>query len=73
MNLNVLKSLYSFFVTVIYLVFGFFLLWKYAFWQEEPSISFCFFGFLVLVYGFFRGYRAYKIFQSEKKDGDEIE
>jgi predicted membrane protein len=73
MNLRVLKSLYSFFVTALYLVFGFYLLLKYFFWQEEPSISFSVFGLFVLIYGFFRGYRAFKTYQSEKEDEDEIE
>jgi len=73
MNLRVLKSLYSFFVPALYLVFGFFLLLKYSFWQEEPNISFFVFGLFVLIYGFFRGYRAYKTFQFEKEDKDEIE
>jgi hypothetical protein len=73
MNLKVLKSLYSFFVTALYLVFGFYLLMKYSFWQEEPSISFSIFGLFVMIYGLFRGYRAYKTFQSENDDKDEIE
>jgi hypothetical protein len=73
MKIRVSKSLYSFFVMVLYLVFGFILLLKYSVWQEEPSIRFSLFGLVIIAYGLYRGYRAYKDFQTEKENEDEFE
>ena len=67
------KILYSFFILILYLVFGILLLYKYLVWQEVPSVGMASFGIVVILYGFFRGYRGYKAYLTSKKEQDEIE
>lgn len=68
MKLKNSKILYSLFILVLYLVLGTLLMLKYLVWQEVPSLSHALFGFVVIAYGVFRGYRAYKAYQTEKED-----
>jgi hypothetical protein len=46
---------------------------KYLVWQEVPSYGMAAFGFVVILYGLFRGYRAYSEYQSSKDISDETE
>lgn len=73
MKINNLKILYSFFILVLYFVFGILLLFKYLVWQEVPSLSMASFGIVVMAYGVFRGYRAYRSYQTSKEKEDEVE
>ena len=54
-------------------MFGILLLYKYLVWQEVPSVGMASFGIVVILYGFFRGYRGYKAYLTSKKEQDEIE
>jgi len=68
MKIRVIKSLYSFFIVVIYLVLGSLVILKYSVWQEEPSMSLASFGLVVIAYGLFRGYRAYREYKTLKEE-----
>ena len=68
MKLKISKVLYSFFIVVLYFLFGVLLLFKYLVWQEVPDIRMAAFGIVVLAYGAFRGYRVYREYKT--KDGE---
>ena len=73
MKLRIPKYFLSFCVVVLYLVSGFLVLLKYSVGQETPDMRLSLFGVVVMAYGIFRGYRAYKEYQSQKEDQDEME
>jgi uncharacterized membrane protein len=66
MKIKVSKVLYNSIVVVLYFLFGILLLFKYLVWQEVPDIRMAVFGIVVLVYGTFRGYRAYREYKNER-------
>lgn len=72
MKFKISKFLYSFFVVVLYLVSGFFVLLKYSVWQEKPSMRLSLFGVAVILYGLYRGYRGYREYKNEKVEQDEV-
>lgn len=67
MKLKIPKVIYSFFVVVLYFLFGILLLLKYLVWQEVPDIRMAAFGFVVLAYGTFRGFRAYRDYKKDEE------
>ena len=71
MKLKISKGIYNFFVVVLYFVFGILLLFKYLVWQEVPDFRMAAFGFVVLGYGAFRGYRAYRDYKINDKETDQ--
>lgn len=73
MKLKNIKFLYSFFILILYLLFGILLLFKYLVLQEVPSYTMASFGIVIMAYGFFRGYRAYKLYQNSNEEQDEGE
>ena len=73
MKLKIPKYFLSLCVVCLYLVLGFLVLLKYSVGQGEPDIRFSLFGVVVIAYGIFRGYRAYKEYQIQKEDQDEME
>ncbi len=73
MKLRNIKLFYSFFIVVLYFVFGILLLFKYLVWREVPNISLGIFGVVVLLYGLFRGYRTYMEYVESKKEEDATE
>lgn len=70
MKLKIPKVIYSFFVVVLYFLFGILLLLKYLVWQEVPDFRMAAFGGLVLAYGIFRGYRAYRDYKLKDEETD---
>jgi len=56
----------------LYLTCGILLLLKHLVWQKEPDVTFASFGALIICYGLFRGYRAYKAYQTAKDEQNEI-
>lgn len=66
MKIKVSKVLYNSIVVVLYFLFGILLLFKYLVWQEVPDIRMAVFGIVVLAYGTFRGYRAYREYKNER-------
>jgi len=66
MKLKLSKVLYNSIVVVLYFLFGILLLFKYLVWQEVPDIRMIAFGIVVLGYGTFRGYRAYREYKNER-------
>jgi uncharacterized membrane protein len=66
MKIKVSKVLYNSIVVVLYFLFGILLLFKYLVWQEVPDIRMAAFGIVVLAYGTFRGYRAYREYKNER-------
>ncbi|MBW8330842.1 MAG: tetratricopeptide repeat protein [Prolixibacteraceae bacterium] len=73
MKLGISKVLYSVIILVLYLVSGILLIVKNLFWQEVPDTGMTIFGVVVIGYGLFRGYRAYKLYQTSKENEDEVE
>lgn len=73
MKLNNIKFLYSFFILILYLGLGILLLLKYLVWQEVPNVLMASFGIVVMAYGLFRGYRAYRMYQKSNEELDESE
>jgi len=71
MKLRVTKYSVSFFIVILYLVMGSFVVWKYSIGQKEPDLKLSLFGFAIIAYGLFRGYRAYKDYQSQQEEQDE--
>jgi hypothetical protein len=68
MKLKISKVLYNLFVLVLYFLFGILLLLKYLVWQEVPDIRMAAFGAVVLAYGAFRGFRAYRDYKSKDEE-----
>ena len=73
MKLSISKYTVNFFIAVLYLVLGSFIILKYSVWEEKPDMRLTFFGIAVIAYGIFRGYRAYRDYQSQKEDQNEME
>ena len=73
MKLGISKYTVSFFVAVLYLVLGPFIILKYSVWAEKPDMRLVLFGIAVIAYGIFRGYRAYLDYQSQKEEQDDNE
>ena len=73
MKIGISKYTVSFFVSLLYLVLGTFIILKYLVWEDKTDIRFTFFGIAVIAYGLFRGYRAYREYQSQKENQDEME
>ncbi|MBV5315955.1 MAG: hypothetical protein JZU47_21830 [Prolixibacteraceae bacterium] len=71
MKLKISKGIYNFFVVVLYFLCGILLLFKYLFWQEVPDIRMAAFGIVVLGYGAFRGYRAYRDYKINDEETDQ--
>jgi hypothetical protein len=70
MKLKIPKVIYSFFVVVLYFLFGILLFLKYLVWQEVPDIRMAAFGVVVLAYGTFRGLRAYHDYKQKDEETD---
>lgn len=68
MKLKISKVLYNFIVVVLYFLSGSLLLFKYLVWQEAPDFRMAAFGAVVLGYGAFRGYRAYRDYKTKDED-----
>lgn len=73
MKLRIPKYYLSFCVVIFYLVSGFLVLLKFSVGQETSDMRLPLFGVVVMAYGIFRGYRAYKEYQSQKEDQNEME
>jgi hypothetical protein len=70
MKLKFSKVLYNSIVVILYFVFGTLLLLRYLVWQEAPDFRMAAFGFAVLGYGAFRGYRAYREYKTNDEETD---
>jgi hypothetical protein len=68
MKLKISKILYSFIVMILYFLCGILLLLKYMVWQEVPDIRMAAFGVVVLGYGAFRGFRAYREYKTKDEE-----
>ena len=73
MKLSIPKYYVNYFVAVMYLLLGILILLKYSVGQDKPDVWLSLFGVVVIVYGIFRGHRAYREYESEKEDQDEME
>jgi hypothetical protein len=73
MKLSISKYTVNFFIAVLYLILGPLIILKYSIWVDKADMRLMLFGLAVIVYGIFRGYRAYRDYQSQKEDQDEME
>jgi len=70
MKLNFSKVLYGFVIMALYLIIGVFTLVKFWMMEDKPNYSIVAFGFLVILYGIYRGYRSYIASQTPKDEMD---